>query len=39
MKVGVIIEINDPEKPRAAVRFGSTARKCRHGARIFLMGG
>lgn len=37
MKLGIIIETNDPEKAWNAVRFGNTALKQKHEVKIFLM--
>ncbi|MBI2429635.1 MAG: DsrE family protein [Ignavibacteriales bacterium] len=37
MKLGIIIETNEPEKAWNAVRFGNTALKQRHEVKIFLM--
>lgn len=38
MKLGIIIETNDPEKAWNGVRFGNTALKQGHEVKIFLMG-
>ena len=37
MKLGIIIETNDPEKAWNGVRFGNTALKKGHDVKIFLM--
>lgn len=37
MKIGIIIETNEPEKAWNAVRFGNTALKKAHEVKIFLM--
>jgi uncharacterized protein involved in oxidation of intracellular sulfur len=37
MKIGIIIETNDPEKAWNGVRFGNTALKQGHDVKIFLM--
>lgn len=37
MKLGVIIETNDPEKAWNSVRFANTALKQKHEVKIFLM--
>lgn len=37
MKLGIIIETNEPEKAWNAVRFGNTALKQKHEVKIFLM--
>jgi sulfur relay (sulfurtransferase) complex TusBCD TusD component (DsrE family) len=37
MKFGIIIETHEPEKAWNAVRFGNTALKQGHEAKIFLM--
>jgi uncharacterized protein involved in oxidation of intracellular sulfur len=37
MKLGIIIETNNPEKAWNAVRFGNAALKQGHDAKIFLM--
>ncbi|MDO5719669.1 MAG: DsrE family protein [Actinomycetaceae bacterium] len=38
MKLGVIIETNDPEKSWNAMRFAKTAKQKEHEVRVFLMG-
>jgi len=38
MKIGIIIETNNPESCWNAVRFGNTALKKSHSVKIFLMG-
>lgn len=38
MKIGIIIETNNPESCWNAVRFGNTALKKNHSVKIFLMG-
>jgi len=38
MKLGIIIETNDPEMAWNGVRFGNVALKQGHEARMFLMG-
>ena len=38
MKLGIIIETNDPETAWNGVRFGNTALKQGHEVKIFLMG-
>lgn len=37
MKIGIIIETNDPEKAWNGVRFGNAAIKKHHEVKIFLM--
>lgn len=37
MKLGIIIETNEPEKAWNAIRFGNTALKQGHEVKIFLM--
>jgi uncharacterized protein involved in oxidation of intracellular sulfur len=37
MKIGIIIETNEPEKAWNGVRFGNTCLKQGHEAKIFLM--
>lgn len=37
MKIGIMIETNEPEKAWNGVRFGNTALKAGHGVRLFLM--
>jgi len=37
MKIGIIIETNEPEKAWNGVRFGNTALKQGHEVKIFLM--
>jgi uncharacterized protein involved in oxidation of intracellular sulfur len=37
MKIGIIIETNDPEQAWNAVRFGNAALKRGHESKIFLM--
>ena len=37
MKLGIIIETNDPEKAWNAVRFANSSLKLGHEAKIFLM--
>ena len=37
MKIGIIIETNEPEKAWNGVRFGNAARKQGHDVKIFLM--
>lgn len=37
MKIGIIIETNEPEKAWNAVRFGNAARKRNYQVKIFLM--
>ncbi len=37
MKIGIIIETNEPEKAWNGVRFGNTALKHGHEVKIFLM--
>lgn len=37
MKIGIIIEINNPESCWNAVRFGNTSLKKNHSVKIFLM--
>ncbi|MDO9182249.1 MAG: DsrE family protein [Bacteriovorax sp.] len=37
MKIGIIIETNEPEKAWNGVRFGNTALKKGHEVKIFLM--
>lgn len=37
MKIGIIIETNDPEKVWNGVRFGNAALKQLHDVKIFLM--
>jgi sulfur relay (sulfurtransferase) complex TusBCD TusD component (DsrE family) len=37
MKIGIIIETNEPEKAWNGVRFGNTALKQEHDVKIFLM--
>jgi sulfur relay (sulfurtransferase) complex TusBCD TusD component (DsrE family) len=37
MKIGIVIETNEPEKAWNGVRFGNTALKRGHEVRIFLM--
>jgi len=38
MKIGIIIETNEPEKAWNAFRFAVTARKQKHEVKVFLMG-
>lgn len=38
MKLGIILETNEPEKVWNALRFGTTAKKQGHNVRLFLMG-
>jgi len=38
MKVGIIIETNNPEKAWNAIRFGNAALMQGHEAKVFLMG-
>jgi len=38
MKIGIIIETNDPEKCWNAVRFANASLKKSHSVKIFLMG-
>jgi len=38
MKLGIIIETNEPEKAWNGLRFGNAALKQGHEAKIFLMG-
>jgi sulfur relay (sulfurtransferase) complex TusBCD TusD component (DsrE family) len=37
MKIGIIIETNEPEKAWNAVRFANTSLKRQHSVKIFLM--
>lgn len=37
MKIGIMIETNEPEKAWNGVRFGNTALKAGHDVRLFLM--
>ena len=38
MKIGVIIETNNPEKAWNGIRFANTALKQKHEVQLFLMG-
>ena len=38
MKIGVIIETNNPEKAWNGIRFANTALKQKHEVHLFLMG-
>ena len=38
MKIGIILETNDPEKAWNAIRFANTALTKQHEVRLFLMG-
>ncbi len=38
MKLGIIINTNDPEKSWNALRLGNTSLKAGHEVRVFLMG-
>jgi uncharacterized protein involved in oxidation of intracellular sulfur len=38
MKIGIIIEIKEPEKAWNAFRFATTAKKQGHEVKVFLMG-
>ena len=38
MKIGIILESNDPEKAWNAIRFANTALTKQHEVRLFLMG-
>ena len=38
MKLGIIIETNDPEKTWNATRFANASLKRGHSVKIFLMG-
>lgn len=38
MKIGIIIETNDPEKAWNGLRFGNTALHEGHAVKLFLMG-
>jgi uncharacterized protein involved in oxidation of intracellular sulfur len=37
MKIGIIVETNEPEKAWNGVRFGNTALKAGHEVKLFLM--
>ena len=38
MKIGIILETNDPEQAWNGIRFANTALKQRHEVQLFLMG-
>jgi uncharacterized protein involved in oxidation of intracellular sulfur len=38
MKLGIILQTNDPEKAWNAFRFATTARKAGHEVKLFLLG-
>ena len=37
MKIGIVLGTKEPEKAWNAFRFGVTALKARHGAKVFLI--